>query len=229
LVRTYLASTCDSEASGPMVAAEAPKRNFQGAVRGAFVGDGAAWIWKPQRQYFSGLQAIVDFVHVLSSVFAAARAAVADPGERGTLFEAWAASCWQGKVAEVLDQMRSIPERLGTLSAQELEGLADEDPRKVLAKSVGSLDRNHNAGRMDYPRYRCEGLPITSSPMESTVKRFNRRVNGTEKSWGEPGAEAILQLRAAFLSEDNRLDHHQRCCPCSPYRNYKTRQNKKAA
>ena len=41
------------------------------------------------------------------------------------------------------------------------------------------------------------------------MKIFNRRVKGSEKFWGEAGAEAILQLRAAFLSEDGRLDRHQ--------------------
>ena len=40
---------------------------------------------------------------------------------------------------------------------------------------------------MQYDAYRREGLPITSSHMESTVKRFNRRVKGTEKFWSEEG------------------------------------------
>jgi hypothetical protein len=227
LVRTYVASTCDSETFGPMVAAEAQKRNFQAAARGAFVGDGAAWIWKLQRLYFPGFQAIVDFLHVLSYLFAAAKAVVSDPAARWALFQAWAEACWPGKVAEVRDQLRGFQERLGRLSAEALAGLPEDDPRKVLAQSVGYVENNE--ARMDYPSYRREGLPITSSHMESTVKRFNRRVKGTEKSWGEAGAEAILQLRAAFLSEDGRLEEHQRGRPCSPYRNYKTRENKKAA
>src|SRR5207244_532335 len=53
LVRTYVASTCDSEAFGPMVAAEAHRRNFQAAACGAFVGDGAAWLWKLHRRHFA--------------------------------------------------------------------------------------------------------------------------------------------------------------------------------
>jgi len=227
LVRTSVASTCDSEAFGPMVAAEAHQRNFQAAARGAFVGDGAAWLWKLQRLYFPGFQAIVDFVHVLSYVFAAAKAVATEPATRWALFLEWAEACWQGKVAPVLELLRGFQERLGPLSTAEVEALAEDDPRKVLAKSVGYLE--HNQDRMDYPHYRREGLPITSSHMESTVKRFNRRVKGTEKSWGETGAEAILQLRAAFLSEDGRLDQHQRSRPCTPYRNYKTRERRKAA
>ena len=89
--------------------------------------------------------------------------------------------------------------------------MADDDPRKILIQELGYLENNR--GRMDYPRYRQQGLPWTSSHVESTVKLFNRRVKGSEKFWGETGAEAILQLRAAFLSEDGRLEQHLRSGP----------------
>jgi len=97
----------------------------------------------------------------------------------------------------------------------------------ILARELGYLE--HNRERMDYPRYRREGLPWTTSHVESTVKIVNRRVKGTEKSWGEAGAEAILQLRAAFLSEDGRLERHLKERPGSPFRNYKSRKPRKAA
>ncbi len=42
--------------------------------------------------------------------------------------------------------------------------------------------------------------------MESTVKEMNYRIKGTEMFWNNPdGAEAILQIRAATLSDDDRL------------------------
>ena len=50
LVRTYVARTGDSEVFGPMVAAEAHRRNFPAAACGAFVGDGAAWLGTLQRR-----------------------------------------------------------------------------------------------------------------------------------------------------------------------------------
>lgn len=59
---------------------------------------------------------------------------------------------------------------------------------------------------MAYPRYRCAGLPTTSSLVESLVGEFNTRVKDKRKHWTRPhGAESILQLRAAVLSEDDRL------------------------
>ena len=59
---------------------------------------------------------------------------------------------------------------------------------------------------MDYPRYRRLGLPISSAAVESVVKQMNRRIKGTEKFWKEGGAEAVLQVRAAYVNEDGRAD-----------------------
>ncbi len=60
---------------------------------------------------------------------------------------------------------------------------------------------------------------MTSSLVESLVGEFNARVKGREKLWNRPeGAEAILQVRAAVLSEDDRLGRHFTQRPGSPYR-----------
>jgi hypothetical protein len=210
-----------------MVAAEAQRRNFNNAAHRAFVGDGSAWIWKLQKQHFPTFTAIVDFLHVLGHVFAAAKVATSGGEERWTLFQAWAEACWKGRVGQVIESIRALRDNLEPVPNDDVEGLADDDPRKILSQELGYLERNQP--RMDYPSYRKEGLPWTSSHMESTVKIFNRRVKGSEKFWGKTGAEAILQLRAAFLSEDDRLGQHLKTQPCSPFRTYKTRENRKAA
>jgi hypothetical protein len=55
------------------------------------------------------------------------------------------------------------------------------------------------------------GLPVTTACMESLVKEMNYRVTGTEMFWNDPdGAEAILQVRAASLCDDERLAKHLR-------------------
>ena len=72
---------------------------------------------------------------------------------------------------------------------------------------------------MDYPRYRREGLPTTSSLVESLVGEFNARVKGKQKHWVRPdGAESILQLRAAVLSQDDRLSRYFADRPGCPFR-----------
>jgi hypothetical protein len=77
----------------------------------------------------------------------------------------------------------------------------------VLRRTLTYL--GNNEGRMDYAAYRQAGLPVTSSMVESLIKEVNYRVKGTEKFWDDPeGAEAILQVRAALLNEDERLAEH---------------------
>ena len=60
---------------------------------------------------------------------------------------------------------------------------------------------------MKYAEYRKQGLPITSSHIESTIKRINQRVKGTEKFWSESEAEELLQLRADYLSETEPMEN----------------------
>ncbi len=74
---------------------------------------------------------------------------------------------------------------------------------------------------MNYSQYRQQGLPITSSHIESTVKLLNHRLKGTEKFWSESGAEALLQLKADTLSDTAPLEpfwHHRpdRMTGCRP-------------
>ena len=108
----------------------------------------------------------------------------------------------------------SLPGDPDVLGRELDRALADDDPRTILARELGYLENNRQ--RMDYPRYRRLGLPWTTSHVESAVKMFNRRVKGSEKFWGEAGAETMLQLRAAYLSEDSRLDRNMKNQPCSP-------------
>ncbi len=69
------------------------------------------------------------------------------------------------------------------------EGAAENDLRTLLQKTITYLENNR--GRMKYPEYRREGLPVTTAWRESLVKEMNYRVKGTEMFWNDPeGAEA---------------------------------------
>jgi len=213
-VRTCLASMQSSRAFGPLLAGEAQRRGFYQAARRAFVGDGQAYNWTIQQGYFPHFEAIVDFLHVLCYVYRAAWAVGGEEPQRWSLYLAWLRACWQGRVAEVLPQLAVWQERLGKPPPG--EEVAENDPRRLVAEAVTYL--GNNQARMDYPRYRQQGLPVTSSLVESLVGEFNARVKGREKFWNRPeGAEAILQVRAALLSEDNQLARHFAQRPGSPY------------
>jgi hypothetical protein len=74
---------------------------------------------------------------------------------------------------------------------------------------------------MKYPVYRQAGLPVTSSWVE-LIKEINDRGKGTEKFWNKYGAESVLAVRAAALSDDERLAKHLAARPgCSFHRRTK--------
>jgi hypothetical protein len=203
--RTCVATMQDSAAFGKMVAAEAYARNFYAAARRAFLGDGQRYNWTIQEKWFKDFEPIADFIHPLAYLYAAATAAAADRNERWFLYVAWMTNCWQGQVSRVVEELRRHAERLGPGPPHEV--LPETDPRVVVHRALTYLE--NNGRHMDYPRYRQMGLPVTSAAVESLIKEVNYRVKGTEKFWNHPqAAEAILQVRAALLSDDDRLTRH---------------------
>ncbi len=200
LVRTCVASLCDSRAFAPLVAAEAQLRGFFETARQAFLGDGQRYNWWIQRAYFPDFVPIADFLHVLAYLYEAAFAVHRDAAASWRQFEQWLRAAWQGRVGEIIADLQRRQQGLGPPPPE----AAADDPRQVVHKTLGYLHNNQT--RMDYPRYRRLGLPVTSSLVESLVGEFNARVKGRDKWWNRTaGAEAILQVRAAVLSEDGRL------------------------
>ena len=58
-----------------------------------------------------------------------------------------------------------------------------------------------NKGRMRYPQYRSKGYPIGSGTVESACKHLiGARLKQSGMCWSKDGAQAILNLRAAKLS-----------------------------
>jgi hypothetical protein len=199
LVRTCISSMVCSDDFGPLVAAEAQRRGFYQAARRAFLGDGLAWNWTLHANYFPDFVPIVDFVHPLGYLYAAAR--VVSPSDPWSMYLRTATDCWQGRVGDVLSELRAWQ---STHPVPPDVKLPEDDPRSMVHAAVTYLENNQ--ARMDYPAYRRQGLPVSTSMIESLIKEINHRVKGTEKFWNRPdGAEQILQVRAAALCDDDRL------------------------
>jgi hypothetical protein len=224
LVRTCQATLESSDKFGPMVAAEAHRRNFFAAQNRAFLGDGGAWIWTLQQTHFPTFVPIVDFVHVLTHIFLAAKVVGGSATAVWKRYLGWATACWKGQVTIVLAELRAILEAMPP--PENPEELKPTDPYEVIRLTIGYL--TNNEARMDYPRYRRAGLPTCSGLVESLIKQFNRRVKGTEKFWNPTQGETILQLRAAYLCEDERLAKHFKSRPVSAFRTYNTTKRRKA-
>jgi hypothetical protein len=200
ILRTVLSSLQNSAQFGAQVAREARRRKFHQAARKAFVADGLACNWTMHAEHFADYAPILDFTHAVTYLFRAAQICCCSTDEAWATYARWMTSVWRGGVSEVLAELAPHQARLGMPP----EDVADDDPREQLRLIVGYLS-NHRA-RMRYDEYRRRGLPTTSAWMESAVKEVNYRVKGTEMFWNNPdGAEAILQIRAAALSDDGRL------------------------
>lgn len=196
--RSVVATRADVHEFGGILAQAAGQRGFYGATRRAFVADGSASNWGVWERHFSNFTPIVDFIHALTYVFHAALAGRSFP-LGWAAYTAWIGHVWTGQIEPVLDALIQRQAALGLPTDDE----AETSPRHRVADALVYL-RNQK-DRMRYADYRRQGLPITSSHIESTIKRINQRVKGTEKFWSEEGAEAILQLRADTLSETEPL------------------------
>jgi hypothetical protein len=205
LVRTVVASMADSEEFGWQVAAEVQRRGLDRAQRKGYICDGQKYNWSLFEFHLLplGFIAILDFLHLLSYLYAAAQAVEAKGSAAAwALYERWLRQAWAGHVSKLLAGLRAGCAKLGLPP----RGCSDDDPRKVAADALGYVENNRQ--RMDYPQYRRLGLPISSAAVESLIKQMNRRMKGTEKFWKEGGAEAVLQVRAAYVSEDGRAERY---------------------
>lgn len=199
--RDIVATSRNSDAFGPMLAARAWELGMFGSPRKAYVGDGSSWIWTMWMKYFKpfGFVGILDFIHALTYVYAAA---MADRTETvgWPIYVRWITWVWQGQVGRVIVELAQRQQELGLPTVDD----GSTSPRRIVSDALTYLQNQQS--RMDYPEYRRQGLPITSSHIESTNKLLNHRVKGTEKFWSRRGAEAMLQMKADTLSDTNPLD-----------------------
>jgi hypothetical protein len=199
LVTTYVATMGKTESFGKLVHIEAERRGLRAGPTVLVMGDGGNWIDPLSERERLHDQRIVDYYHAAEHLHEAARAAIGkDSSEASTLAEQLTDHLWDGELDEVIAMLKTHATRLGS----PVDSDGPDHPRRVLANNVGYFQTHRR--HMDYPKYRAKGWPIGSGLAESAVKRFNKRVKGTEQFWSLPGVEAILALRALLLSQDGR-------------------------
>lgn len=194
LVKSVVATSGDVDVFGPLFANAAYERGFHAAPRKAFVADGSSTNWSVWRRYFSHYTPILDFVHALMYVYAAAMTG-RSANEGWSNYREWAQWLWSGDLGQLLVALQQRQDELGIPDKGE-----SGTPRAQVASSLGYLTNHRD--RMKYNEYRTKGLPITSSAVESTIKQINRRIKGTEKFWDD-GADPMLHLLADRFSQTN--------------------------
>ena len=215
--RDVIASRCDSRRFGKHLAAQAWRLGLFAAPRKAWISDGQNWLWTEWERYFKpfGFVPILDFIHALTHVYAAAMAG-RPLAEGWDVYVRWITWIWQGQVLQVIAELAVRQQKLGSPTDDD----GETSPRRLVAHTLTYLQNQQE--RMNYPAYRRQGLPLTSAHMESTVKQLNRRIKGSEKYWSERGGEAVLQLAADQLSASRPLDAFWRERPARQlgYRTY---------
>ena len=164
------------------------------AKRLVLMGDGAPWIWNRFREHFgdAGMETveILDFWHCMEHV--------ADAGE---LVYGTKSAKWNEKRKKEL-----LEGRLRSFFAALSWGVAYVKSRndgESLAKLLQEIEyfKNHR-GRMEYSRYRREGLPIGSGVVEGGCKHVIKdRTCRSGMRWSVNGCEAILKIRAKLKSK----------------------------
>ena len=135
---------------------------------------------------------ILDLIHVLEKLWKAAYVFHAEASLEADL---WVLNrtlrILFGEVGQVVKGIRqSITKR--NLSASK---------RKTLNEVANYLYRNR--ARMCYDEYLASGWPIASGPVEGACKNLIKdRMERSGMRWTEQMAEAIVQLRAVYLSGD---------------------------
>lgn len=181
---SYVAHLGGPDTVGEMTWTEARRRGWEQAQDTQVVGDGAVWIWNQATLHFGTSHQVVDWYHAKQHLTAAARLL---KKEGASAFSRWLNSrttlLFQGHAQRI---------------AAELDKAAHSQAADDLAHEA-TFFHNHHL-RMNYLEMREENWLIGSGTVESAAKQFKTRFSGPGMRWSRKGAENLLPIRAAVLS-----------------------------
>lgn len=185
--QSYRAGLWDAATFANQQWAETERRGLSKAKRVACVADGAAWIWQIVLMCFSPCFEILDWWHASQRLWTIANPAFSDPAQAAAWVEAQKALWAQGQLRTFFHNTRCLFPRTAPL------------PDSV-ADAIRYLF--HQRKRMRYAYFRQLGLPIGSGTVESACKVVvQARLKQAGMRWSRNGAQAILALRCALLSD----------------------------
>ena len=173
-----------------------------------FVADGARWIWDRVQLYFPDALQVLDFYHACEHIGSATSAWFGERTAELSRAARSSAIAWRQTARKTLLE----PEGVSVVIRELLEAL--RDPEKVADPDLLRTEIRYLFGhrhRMRYHRVKERGLPIGSGAMESGIKQMTTaRLRMPGMKWTRDGADAILRIRAAHLSQSLRLTTHRR-------------------
>ena len=161
------------------------------ATKTIVIGDGAHWIWSMAQEQFPNSIEILDFFHLSEYVWAVAKAAYP--------YQEQKQKNWVDIQQQLLkkSQWKTVIDNGNKLKRN----------KKDLIEAIADLERylTNNKSRIDYQSYLKSGLMIGSGVVESSNRRVvTQRLKQAGMHWSIFGAEGVMALRAAYLSDSNR-------------------------
>lgn len=185
--QSYRAGLWDAATFANQQWAESEQRGVANAKQVACVADGAAWIWQIVLMCFSPCFEILDWWHAAQRLWTIANAAFSDPKLAAAWVEQQQKHWAQGQLLAFFHAVRLCFPRTQPLPPPVREAI---------------LYLFHHRKRMRYAYFRQLGLPIGSGTVESACKVVvQARLKQAGMRWSRPGAQAILALRCALLSD----------------------------
>ena len=155
------------------------------------IGDGAHWIWTMASKQFPGSIEILDFFHLSEYVWAVAKAAYPQQEQQQ---KDW-----------VKTQQQLLKKSQWKTVIQNSQNLKRNKKSRI--EAITNLERylTNNQSRIDYQSYLKAGLMIGSGVVESSNRRVvTQRLKPAGMHWSKNGAEGVMALRAAYLSNSHR-------------------------
>ena len=184
---TYTGAIETAAEFGRRIYHEAFRRGWSRARIKVVLGDGAVWIWNLAAEQFPGAIFIVDFYHASEHLHTLARALF--PIDEAVRQD------WTTSVIDLLDKGEIEP-----LVAR-LRTLASERPQLAVKLETEAQYFERNAEKMQYPKFRSQGLFIGSGVIEAGCKTLiGSRLKQSGMFWTVEGANRIIALRCCRLS-----------------------------
>lgn len=185
---TYTAVLGGPDRFGKAIWAEAARRQFPYMLDSLLIADAALWIWSNVvPEHFSASRQAVDWYHATEHLHTVAHLIY---GEGTAEAQRWVKTMehplYQGHTWRVVQTIRDL--------AQAQPTLADK-----LHTEAGYFEKNQR--RMQYLELREDGFPIGSGMVESGCKQLRARFTGAGMRWSRPGAENLIPIRTALLSD----------------------------
>jgi hypothetical protein len=184
----YYATLAPSHTFGRRMRTVAQAEGFDYCRARALLGDGAEWIWQEGAKHFPRTTQIVDLFHVLEYLWGVARARFAATEAAKEWIDEQKKRLLANQVADVIQAV---------LAWEPADSAGVELRRKTANYLRGQADR------MQYQTYQAHGFHLGSGVAEAACKQVvQARLKGAGMRWSEPGAEAMLHLRAAVCSTE---------------------------